>query len=236
MAEEGRHRREGDWEVKIVIAFIVGFLASLASVILYERGKRPSLKVSLGSTRDDQKQGITPYRFVHVAVENKPVWWPLKLITDRSIAYACHAVIRVHHQPDKKRAIAQDILARWSRTPELLQTAAISTTAGPVMLQIPDITKLSQGRRMDIFPSYKEEIAIAIKFDGDAECYMFSNESYLIHNPLQNKPWRNPVWKLDIGNYDVMVRVFSGSITKSTHFVLENRGAKREDLVLRPAD
>ncbi|MCL0047862.1 hypothetical protein M1N20_00090 [Dehalococcoidia bacterium] len=220
----------------MVIVFIIGFLASLASVILYERGKRPSLGIELGSTRDDQKQGITPYRFVHVAVENKPVWWPLKFITDRAVAYACQAMIGVHLQTTKKRAIAQDILARWSGTPELVQTVAIPTAAGAVMLQIPDITKLPQGRKTDIFPSYKEEIPIAIKFDGDPECYIFSNESYLVPNPLPHKPWRNPNWKLDVGTYDILVKVFSGSITKSKRFILENRGPRREDMVLKPAD
>jgi len=221
-------------EVQVIIGFIIGFIASLASVIIYERGKRPYLTIGLGSTVDDQKPGITPYRFTHIAVENKRVCWLLRRITDRSAAYACQALIEVYFQGTRNRAIQQDIRARWSGTPELVQTVAIPTPAGTLTAHVPDVTKLPQGRRMDIFASYTEEFDISLKFEGDPDCYIFSNESYLVPNPAANRPWRNPNWRLNVGDYDIVVKVLSGSITKEEHFALENRGARREDMILRP--
>lgn len=211
-----------------ILFFFLGLLASFTAIIFYEVGKKPWLEINIGSIDDGQKTNLSPYRFLHVSAMNKPVGRPWKYFTDRNIAHSCQAIIEVYNIDNpQQRAIKDIIYARWSGTPELVQTVAIPTPQGAATLYVPDITKLPQGRRMDLLPGYKEGIDVALKFDGDPECYIFSNESYF------HPQWKNPKWKLDPGKYRIRVKLFSGSLRKEKHFLLINEGTKRSDLILR---
>ncbi len=211
-----------------VLLFFLGLLASFTAIIFYEIGKKPSLEINIGSVSESQKPNLPPYRFVHVVAINKPIRRPWKYFTDRSMAHGCQAIIEVYNaDKPQNRMIKEDIHARWAGTPELLQSVTIPSKQGSIVIHVSDITKLPQGRRMDLLPDYKEEIDIALKFDGEAECYVFSNESYFYPN------WKNPNWQLGKGNYEIVVKLFSGSLRKEKRFLLINQGTKRSDLILK---
>jgi hypothetical protein len=105
------------------------------------------------------------------------------------------------------------VMGRWSSSPELLQKIAIQTPKEVIVIDIPDLTKLPYGRRLDLIPGRKEPICIAVKFDGEEECYIFSNESYLVA-PSPHTRWRYPPWKLGKGIYYIVITIVSGNIQK----------------------
>ena len=69
---------------------------------------------------------------------------------------------------------------------------------------------------------------MAVKFEGERDCYIFSNESYL------SPGWRNPSWRLGIGIYRVRVTLFYEAGCLEEYFELCNLGNSRDDLELRP--
>lgn len=213
--------------MSLVIGFLIGFVASLTVVAFLELCKRPYLTIKVGSVAEGQFRDESPYRFVHVSIRNKRASKLFSLISDRSVAFSCQARLEVRSADTGNRVIDEEIIARWAGTPEIVQPVSISP--GSPTRYIPDITKLPMGRKMDIIPDHNEEIDIVIKFEDEPECYIFSNESYLAGSPL----WRKPDWRLDKGIYDILVTVVCGSIQKSKHFILENRGPRREDTFLR---
>ena len=57
---------------------------------------------------------------------------------------------------------------------------------------------------MDVYPGESQRLDVAAKFDNEAECYGWSNESY-----FSNPVWRNPDWTLPSGRYLVKGTVIS---------------------------
>jgi hypothetical protein len=122
---------------------------------------------------------------------------------------------------DGTRAIPEEIKPRWSGSPQPLATGIV----GEQTIEVWDVSKLPLAQRFDIHANADQQAAVAVKFEGERECWIFSNESY----PFQ---WRNPKWRLDIGNYTVTFRVYyeSGSIERK--FRLRNSGISRNQFVL----
>ncbi len=81
---------------------------------------------------------------------------------------------------------------------------------------------------MDIYPGEVELLNIAGKFDDDADCYGWSNESY-----FSDPVWRNPNWRLPVGRYLVKVVVNTAGEKVSSVFRLIN-DVPRTDFRLEP--
>jgi hypothetical protein len=71
---------------------------------------------------------------------------------------------------------------------------------------------------------------IAIKYEGDPDCYIFTNESY---RPEHNGG-RNFNWRLTQGRYRVRVTVYYECGYVQRDFELSNDGTSRDDVDLRP--
>jgi hypothetical protein len=71
-------------------------------------------------------------------------------------------------------------------------------------------------------------MSIAVKFEGDADCHIFTNESYLF------KKWQRPEWRLGPGCYRVQITIFYDGGRKLADFELRNDGPGRDDLRLVP--
>jgi hypothetical protein len=94
-------------------------------------------------------------------------------------------------------------------------------------LALLDPERLVEPSRIDIYPGHLQPLDVAARFDGEAECYGWNNESY-IHQ------WRNQAWRLPLGRYLIRVSVASSRETWSNVFRVVN-DVSRTDFRLTPA-
>ncbi len=80
-------------------------------------------------------------------------------------------------------------------------------------------------RTIDIHAHENEYISLAVKYEGKPECYVFSNESYL-HPP----GWMKPEWRLESGDYRIVVTVFFERGRARREFTLTNRRTARNSI------
>lgn len=207
-----------DWN--ITIGFLLGIVASGIAAIVYEHLTRPLLQVLLedGPRAIGQYPGLSPHEFYHLRVRNRPARRPFP---GRKPAWSCKATIEVFGA-DGVRTIEEPIHVRWTSQPEPL-TPAI---AGNQSVSIVDFARLIMARKIDIHCHEDQQFSVALKFDGQPECYIFSNESYL------HPSWSNPAWRLGPGEYRLRVTVFyeRGRLTRD--FTLQNLGTARDSIKL----
>ena len=183
-----------DWN--LIVGFLLGIVASGIAAIVYERATSPLVEITL----DDrpialgQYPGLPPLAFYHVRIRNLPVRWPF---ASRKPAWSSKATIEVFNL-NGTRTIAEAIHARWPSQPE----PVTPTVAGDQSINLVDFARLMNARKVDIHSHEDEYIALAVKYEGQPECYIFSNESYL------HGAWSNPAWRLNSGKYRVLITVF----------------------------
>lgn len=209
-----------DWH--LVIGFVFGIIASGIAAIMYERATRPKLEVTLDDEprAQGQIQGRPPHEFYHVKVRNRAAVWPLP---GRKPAWSCKALIEVL-DTHGSRVISQPIHARWTSQPEPL----LPGVAGGQAVNLVDFARVMNARKIDIHSHEDQQLSLVLKFEGQAECYLFSNESYLFN-------WTNAAWRLNPGTYRVRVVVFYERGTVERDFELDNLGTTRDSLKLRCA-
>lgn len=107
------------------------------------------------------------------------------------------------------------------------------TFKGLVQGRIVDYSKLNPESRIDVYPGEEEIVDVAVRHDGDEDCYGVNNEQY-----FSSPPWRNPRWKLPKGRYLVKVVITSSGqkcvgafrlindVDSRTDFRLENTTAE----------
>ena len=72
-----------------------------------------------------------------------------------------------------------------------------------------------------------EQVAVAVKVDGEADCYGFTSKSYY------GDHWRLPEYRLPLGTYRVTATAISGEVrSDSQEFLLHNDGTSLSDLWL----
>ncbi len=207
-----------DWN--IVIGFLLGIVASGIAAIFYERITRSLLQVQLdeGPRATGQHPGLPPHEFYHLKVRNSPAVWPFP---GRKPAWSCKATIEVL-STDGTKAVAEPIHVRWTSQPEPL-TPAI---AGNQSVSVVDFARLIMARKIDIHCHEDQQFSVALKFDGQPECYIFSNESYL------HPSWSNPAWRLGPGEYRLKITVFYERGRLVQYLTLQNLGTTRDSLKL----
>jgi hypothetical protein len=206
-----------DWN--LAIGFLLGIVASGIAAVLYERATSPLIEISLDGRplALGQYGNLPPLAFYHLKVRNLPTRLPL---SSRKPAWSSKATIEVFN-PDGTRAIAEPIHARWPSQPEPL----IPAVAGNQSINLVDFARLMNARKVDIHAHEDEYISLAVKYEGQPECYIFSNESYL-HPPA----WSNPAWRLNSGKYRVLVTVFYGRGRAQREFDLTNLRTARNSM------
>jgi hypothetical protein len=204
-----------------LIPFIFGILASWIAAIIYERTTRPKLALGLdkGPRALGKIEEKAPHEFYHVRVKNRPVRWPLP---GRKPAWSCKAKIEVFNL-DGTRAIKEAIQGRWTSQPEPL----VPAVSNDQTVNIVDFARLMLARKMDVHCHEEEQLSIALKYEGQNECYIFSNESYLY------SAWMNPDWRLDKGTYRIRITVFYERGIAQKDFLLENSDSTRDGLRLK---
>lgn len=205
-----------DWN--LAIGFFLGIVASGIVAIVYEHATSPLVEVSL----DDRPLAmghfpdVPPYAFYHLRIRNVPTWLPL---STRKPAWSAKATIEVLNL-DGTRAIAEEIYARWPSQPEPLLPAV----AGGESVNLVDFARMMNARKVDVHAHDDEYIALAIKYDGQPDCHIFSNESYL------HPAWKNPPWQLAPGKYKVVVTVYYGRGRAKREFFFENERKARNSI------
>ena len=88
---------------------------------------------------------------------------------------------------------------------------------------------VGQCDRLDIYANYEgETFAVALKVDGDPNCYLFRGESYQSTNQ-----WRLPQYKIPPGDFEVEVFVEGDNAKSATkRYRLRNTGTTPEGLTL----
>jgi hypothetical protein len=151
--------------VGLIGGFLLGIFASGIAWLITERASRPLIDIVVDQNRaQGQSAGNPPHEFYHVRVRNVPAKWPLP---GRRPAWACTARIDVLRQ-DGSRAIAGDVIARWTSQPEPLLPVIAQGQLGNVL----DPARLMQARRMDVHGHSEEPVSVATKFEGDPDCYI----------------------------------------------------------------
>jgi hypothetical protein len=86
-----------------------------------------------------------------------------------------------------------------------------------------------QSRRMDVHGHHEELVSVVVKFEGEPDCYIFTNESYVFPQ------WQNPDWRLPPGRYRLRVTVLSDRGRTQKEFELRNDDQSRNDVRLVPS-
>jgi len=160
-------------------------------------------------------------RYLRVLCTNKPLPFLARWMA-RNPALGCHGIV-CFYQHDGRKVFIQMMRLRWSSTPEPLPLqVAINGHFG----QIFDPVRMGIDSNIDIQPGISQPLDVVVKFDGEADCYGWNNESY-----FSDPPWRNPGWRLPQGKYFVKVVVTSAGQRCERAFELLN-GARPEDFKL----
>jgi hypothetical protein len=207
--------------MELAIGFLLGILASGISALVYEYVTRRLLKTLLDDSEraQGQRPNDKPHEFYHLKVRNLPTKW---ILPGRKPGWSCKANIEVFNI-DGKRVIQYPIQARWTSQPEPL----IPFIQAGQPTNLLDPAKIIAGRKVDVHSHEDKQLSIALKFDGESECYIFSNESY------QFSRWQNPDWRLRIGTYRLRVTLFYERGRSQDYFELSNSGTSRDDVQIK---
>ncbi len=205
--------------MQILLGFVLGILASAVAWLITEYAVRPLLVITPDASRfQGQSQGNPPHEFYHVRIANAPAKWPLP---GRRPAWACSVTLDVFRD-DGSRVNTDAIHGRWTSQPEPL----LPVLAGGQVGNILDPARVMQSRRMDIHAHQEELMAVAVKFEGEPDCHIFTNESYMFLR------WQNPTWRFAPGRYILRVTLLYERGRAVKEFVLMNAGPSRDDLRL----
>ncbi len=207
-----------DWN--LTIGFLLGIVASGIAAIFYERATSPLIEISLDERplALGHNPPLPPHAFYHLRIRNLSSKLPF---SSRKPAWSSKATIEVF-DPSGTRVIAEPIHARWPSQPEPL----IPAVTGNQSISLVDFARMMNARKVDIHAHDEEYISLALKFDGQPDCYIFSNESYLY------PAWSNPTWRLTTGTYRILITVFYGRGCIQQAFTLENRRTARNSVEL----
>lgn len=204
----------------LFVGFILGIISSFCAAIWYDRITRPKLATRPDASRaQGQKEGRAPHEFYHLLVRNVP----LRVVGGRRPAWECKVTIEVVDEQGD-RLLPELIYGRWASQPEPVVPVASSTLGTGAL----DFGRLVLGRKGTVYSHEDEAVSIAIKYEGDPDCHIFSNESYLYDQ------WENPAWKLGPGSHRLRVQLLYERSSTPLYFRLQNRGISRNDVLLTP--
>jgi len=176
-------------------AFLSAFI-----VLFVEMELRPQISVVKEETERVKSDGR---KFLRVVVENRALWWPLKLIMDRRPVYQARAWITFLTESNDP-VFARQMIGRWSNTPEPIRPISISQSSSGTA-EISFFRDLSVTRdAVDIVSGASEPLDIVMRVPGEDGCRGWHNR--MIQNP--NTP-PDDQFELPKGRYHVLVRVDS---------------------------
>jgi hypothetical protein len=204
----------------VTIGFLLGILGSLAAAIVYDRVTRPKLTVLPDTNRAlGQATGQAPHAFYHVLVRQVTPAWPLP---GRKPAWDCKLTLDVIDIAGTSILPDGPILGRWASQPEPL----LPTLQGSQLVNVIDFARFTTARKANVHSHEDQSVSVALKYEGSADCFLFSNESYLFPR------WERPEWRLGPGDHRLRITLDYERGREVRHFVLRNVGTSRGDVLL----
>lgn len=210
-----------------IFSVVLGAIVAIFITIAIESQRKPRLELHHADHHDSifpPGRPATDVRFLALELYNKPLPWIFRWMS-RNAALQCHGFITFHHL-DGQDVFGRAMPVRWSGSPE---PVPIHFQINNTQVLIADPAKLSQISRIDVYPGESQRLDVAAKFDGDEECYGWSNESY-----FSNPVWRNPDWRLPPGRYLANVTVISSGEKVQRFFRLINDVPRTDTRLERP--
>ncbi len=205
----------------ILVEIIISLISSLAAILIslwIDRLRLP--KLSIKASESANSDNIYPsghphanerWKFFRVSVSNNSFSGLFRWIP-RQTAENCRAKIEIYESKDSSPLFTFD--GRWASTPEIPHIPSQA------------IVKLFHPDPVTIAVEEKEYLDVIVKAEIDNDAYGWNNEAY-IHN------WRNPSYKLGIGEYKVKITI-STQNGKSFVSVLDLAVRKKtEDTILK---
>jgi hypothetical protein len=184
--------------------------------VLVERLRAPHLTLSIEPPLEMAPRGpfAQKWRSLRVKVTNESLprwanWWML-----RSPGQQCRAQI-AFLRADGTLFLDKAITGRWTGSPEPL-VAYIATSSGGTAAVLTNPQQLRA--TIDVYPGETELLDVAVRVDGEHDCYSWNDETYFYQN------WRNPNCRLGRGIYLVEVTVTSSGKKCRDYFRLANDG------------
>ena len=197
-----------------IFGVVLGAIIAIFVTIALELLRKPNLGFEILPPKDMEfdNQPANRMRAVCLKLANRPLpKWALWM--SRNPALQCHGNITFHHL-DGQNIFGRTMIVRWSGAPE---PNPLRIQIGNVEGFVFDPVRITHIQKMDIYPGESAEIDIAARFDGEPECYGWSNESY-----FSNPRWRTVQWRLSPNRYIVKVTIFSSGETFTKNFRLIN--------------
>ena len=185
---------------KSFVGSLFGAFLAVFIVVFFEIELRPQIRIVEEETPFVRPDGS---RFLRVIVENRALWWPLNLITDRRPAYQVRAWITfLTESNDPVFAKGRRMIGRWSNTPEPIRPVSISQGSSGSQ-QIALLWDLSVTRdAVDIGSGAIEPLDIVMRSPSEDGCRGWHNR--MIQNP-NIRP--EDQFELTNGRYRALVRV-----------------------------
>lgn len=170
-----------------ILGALIGSVIALAS----ERYKEPKLNII--AEEEANSDNVYPaghlragqrWKFFRVRVKNEPTLRYLSRVISRSTAQQVNAKLRIIE-------LNKTFKGRWASTLELVNASPLDIVR---IVNFPDPITLISGE--------SEFLDVFTKYEYDSEAYGWNNEAYL-HN------WRNPDYKMDIGDYLIEIQVIA---------------------------
>lgn len=203
--------------VRFISTWVWPLLAAIFAVVLIYLLQRPRIQIEV---KQDEKPNLQfGAKFVHIFVRNNSLG-----IFGGGTAIHCKGTIKVV-KPGKT-----EFVTKWAtrRDPVSVQYS----TNGQFITT--DLVGIEESKYEDIFPGETKRLDVAIKWDGEDDCYIHEPENFLpkFHNR------RNPEDVIHKGEFNctVTIECASPNIKKSHNFKLVNKGSSFRDFNLREAD
>jgi hypothetical protein len=188
-----------------IIAVVIGGLLNMVVAVWAEHRRQANLRPNIREPDDADLllngASVGQFRSLKIQVMNVPSGWLGKWM--RSPALQARALVSFHRVADGREIFGRRMEGRWANSLQPTPTPVVDTN-GNVSLFIHDPERLSAGSRVDIYPGESALLDVAVRFQGDTDCYGWNNETYFA------QPYgKNPSWRLASGVFLVKVTITS---------------------------
>jgi len=214
--------------MEVAISIFFGGLITVLTAIGVEYLRRPRLRLTIEDPPLDMPSpnGSGLRRNLRLMLHNAPLPFGTGWM-QRVAATQCRGEITFHHLNDGQDIFGRAMAVRWVKSPEPIANQIINPE-GKIQFYIRDFARAATESRIDVYPGEGQLLDVAIRFDGEAECYGWNNDSYFYN-------WRNPNWKLPGGRYLVKAVITSSGQKCVDIFRLINDVESRTAFRLIPA-
>ena len=210
----------------IALGIIGGAVVSITLTMLIEYLRLPRLILEIEQPpHTANNPDKTTRRHLRLILKNKPLppgfgWM------QRSAATQCKGAITFHVIGDGQDVFGRSMEVRWASSPGPRRSQILNLD-GNVQYKIQDFGRAGTGR-VDVYPGDQEILDVAVRYEGETDCYGWNNEVYFNN-------WRNPDWRLEPERYLVKVVITSSSRKCTNVFRLLNNVPRHTDCRLEKA-